>query len=436
MNRWLNTFFFRFFVILLITVVLSFSLFKGYWLLSIVLFLLLPGSILALYKEYAKNVRRVNFMLNAIENDDFSFKFDAINPTGSDKQVVDSLNRIIEILKQAKFDIMQKEKYYEMILDNVNTGIAVVDNSGFIFQANNEVLRLLGMNVFTHLRQLSRIDSAYPELFAAIMPGEKRQVTFSNEKETVSLSIRASETIIQGKLLKILAINDINHELDDREIDSWIKLTKVLTHEIMNSVTPITSISETLLSNSESEDSQMIEGLSVIHNTGKGLISFVDSYRKFTHIPIPEPALFDLTPFLKNCVQLVQNESTEKQVNITLQVIPDDLILFGDEHLIRQVMLNLLKNAIQAIANRENGLISITAFSNNQEEILIEITDNGEIIGPELADNIFVPFFSTKEDGSGIGLSISRQIMRLSGGNLTLKNRPEKKEKTFVLKFG
>lgn len=436
MNRWLDTFFVRFSVVILIVIALCFTLFKGYWIFAIFVGILLPVSIYNLYRQYSKNVRRVNFMLNAIENDDFSFKFDTISPSETDQQVTASLNRIIEILKQTKLNIIQKEKYYELILNNVNTGIAVIDSKGFVFQANNEVLRLLGLNVFTHLHQLSRLDSAYPELFAMMLPDEKRQITFTNERDVVSLSVRTSEAVINGETLKIFAINDINHELDDKEIDSWIKLTKVLTHEIMNSVTPITSISETLLSHSKSDNKELLEGLGVIHDTGKGLISFIDSYRKFTHIPTPEPTLFDLSPFLCNCVQLAYNENNENAIKINLQVIPNDLILFADEHLIRQVMLNVLKNAVQAIGKQKNGKIEVLAFSNESGEIIIEITDNGEAIGHELANNIFVPFFSTKEEGSGVGLSISRQIMRLSGGNLTLKNRPEKGEKSFVLKFG
>lgn len=233
----------------------------------------------------------------------------------------------------------------------------------------------------------------------------------------------------------IFAINDINSELDDKEIESWMRLTRVLTHEIMNSVTPITSLSETLLSLHKNADKDIRSGLEVISSTGKGLIEFVESYRKFTHLPTPQPSLFYAVSLAERIVHLTQSYKKQANIRIILEIEPSDLIVYADEKLITQVMLNLVKNAMQSIGNTPDGFIQIKGYSNDDESVSLEIKDNGPGISSEMADHIFIPFFTTKEGGSGIGLSISRQIMRLHGGTLTLKSSPSKKETSFILTF-
>lgn len=259
------------------------------------------------------------------------------------------------------------------------------------------------------------------------------QVAFHNERGTVNLSIRVSEINVHKEHLRILALNDINIELDEKEIDSWIRLTRVLTHEIMNSVTPITSLSDTLLSMVEDKDEEISHGLQTISTTGKGLLAFVESYRKFTRIPTPEPSLFYLKAFIERMVELARHQNPCDHITFHTKIDPADLILYADENLISQVVINLLKNAIQAIGDQPDGQIDIQVYCNETEEVLIEIKNNGPVIPPEIVEHIFIPFFTTKEGGSGIGLSISRQIMRLSGGSLTLL--PDNKETKFILKF-
>jgi len=249
------------------------------------------------------------------------------------------------------------------------------------------------------------------------------------------MSIRASEMTINSVRMRIFAINDINSELDDKEIESWIRLTRVLTHEIMNSVTPITSLSETLLSLHKNADKDIRSGLEVISSTGKGLIDFVESYRKFTHLPTPQPSLFYAANLAERIVHLTQSNNTQPGTRIILSIEPLDLIIYADEKLITQVMLNLVKNAMQSVEQASDGLIQIKGYCNSDESVSLEIMDNGPGISPEMADHIFIPFFTTKEGGSGIGLSISRQIMRLHGGTLTLKSSPSKKETSFILTF-
>lgn len=381
---------------------------------------------------YRHHTRQVLFMIDALENNDNAFHFPEDEGTTENRQINHALNRVGHMLYNVKAETAQQEKYYELILDCVNTGLLVLSDSGAVYQKNNEALHLLGLDVFTHIRQLGRIDTGLMELISSCRAGDKLQTTFANERETINLSIRVSDITVRKEHLRILALNDIHTELDEKEIDSWIGLTRVLTHEIMNSVTPITSLSDTLLSLSKTKDEEIRNGLQTISTTGKGLLAFVESYRRFTRIPSPEPSLFYVKAFIERMAELGKHQNPDGNITFLINIAPADLILYADENLISQVVINLLKNAIQAIGNQPDGRISIHAYCNESEEIMIEIKNNGPVIPPEVVEHIFIPFFTTKAGGSGIGLSISRQIMRLSGGSITLFPGKETK---FVLKF-
>lgn len=408
---------------------------EGNRLWAVLTFTLLILSVYRLIKLYRHNNKMIRFMLDALENNDNAFRFPVENTSGTKRQINQSLNRVATILHHVKAETAQQEKYYEWILNNVNTGIVVLNDNGTVHQKNNEALRLLGLEVFTHVNQLVRTAPELTDLFRNARAGDKLHTSYSNERGTINLSIRVSAIKIKDEQLRILALNDINSELDEREIDSWIRLIRVLTHEIMNSVTPITSISDTLLTISDKEDKELQKGLHTINTTTKSLISFVGSYRKLTRIPTPEPSLFYLKEFLNRMVELTRHQHTSGNIRFRIDIQPDDLILYADESLITQVMVNLLKNAVQAIDNKPGGKISIKSYSNESEEVTIEISDNGPSIPPDIREHIFVPFFTTKTGGSGIGLSISRQIMRMSGGNITLLPSHTGEGSTFVLRF-
>lgn len=404
---------------------------------------LLWGSILGIiiillliyiFLQSRENTRKILFMLDAIENSDNSLKFNDRDITGKNKEINKSLNRVTQILYNAKIETVQKEKYYELILNTINTGIIVLNDNGSVYQSNNEAMRLLGLPVLTHIKQLAQIDTTLPERFSDFVSGTKEQISFTNERGNMNLSVKVSDIVIRNEHLRILALNDIKNELEEKEIDSWIKLTRVLTHEIMNSVTPITSLSDTLLTLPETNE-ELRNGLKVISSTGKGLISFIESYRKFTHIPKPSPSLFYVTEFIGRMAELARHQKPHPNIKIETTVIPANLLVYADENLIAQVVTNLLKNAVQAIGSKPDGVITITAQSNAADEVIIEIYNNGPAIPPEVAEHIFIPFFTTKEEGSGIGLSISRQIMRMSGGSLTLKHSSEQEGTVFALTF-
>ncbi len=387
--------------------------------------LLLPAALWWQHHVYQHHTRMVLFLLDALENNDHSMRFNETEENEERRMVHKALNRVSNVLLQARLETIEQEKYYELILDFVNTGVLVLNEKGVITQKNKEALRLLGLDIFTHINQLENIDADLMKLLQNCRAGDKLQYSYYNERKNVQLSINVSLVKVHNEPLRIIALNDIHTALDEKEIDSWMRLTRVLTHEIMNSVTPITSLSDTLLSiiTKENAPEEVRKGLQTIHATGNGLLSFVNSYRKFTYIPTPKPTLFYLKPFIERTISLIQAEECAKYIHFNLHINPDELILYADEQLITQVMLNLLKNARQAIEECEDlkeGIITLRAYCDDEEAVIIEVSNNGKEIPTDIQEHIFVPFFTTKQTGNGIGLSISRQIMRLSQGSISL----------------
>ena len=421
MKRYFNTFWARLALVLLMAGACVWFIAEHNWLWLSVALPALVWSVWGFYRFYTYNHRKVAFLLDAIENHDPSVHFYEQVVDKDSSQVNVMLNRIAHILHNVRQETIQREKYYELIMDFVETGIVVLDDKGTVFQKNQKALKLLGLEVLTSVRQLSRVSEHLEKAFAEAHSGQKLQVEYATERGTMHLSMRVSGMVIQDKQLRIIALNDINHELDEREIDSWIRLTRVLTHEMMNSLTPVTSLSETLLSLPGAQaDEELRQGLETIRTTGKGLANFVMSYRKLTRLPSPEPTLFDVYPFLLRMVQLAEHQHPCPNIRISLEAVPEDLMVFADESMLAQVMTNLLKNAIHAIGTSVEGEIRLRAYVDDQDMIHIEVSNNGPEITPEMAEQIFIPFFTTKEDGSGIGLSLSKQMMRLQGGSIAL----------------
>lgn len=371
----------------------------------IVLLLVAVVGYVRLYRHYRRNIKKVRFLFDAIDNGDFSFNFPTEKRNKEDKILHQSLNRIKLFLQHTREEQMEREKYYEQILNAVDTGIMVVDSQDNILQHNQAALRLLDTDVLTHMNQVK------------------------GKLKDEHLAKHETQAMLKDKHVRIIALSDVSHELSNQEVDSWIKLIRVLTHEIMNTITPVTSLSETLLKelNSEelytakslsAEQAKLKQGLETIHKTGTELLAFVNNYRRFTHVPQPQPALFYVEPFLERMAMLCNHE-------VEIAVTPKDLLAYADESLISHVVTNLLKNAVEAF----NGLqsepktkasICLHAYTNEQEAVIIDVSNNAGLIPDDIASHIFIPFFTTKPEGSGIGLSLSRQIMRVSGGSLSL----------------
>ena len=377
-----------------------------YKLIVIILVLLMAVvGYVRLYRHYRRNIKKVRFLFDAIDNGDFSFNFPTEKRNKEDKILHQSLNRIKLFLQHTREEQMEREKYYEQILNAVDTGIMVVDSQDNILQHNQAALRLLDTDVLTHINQVR----------------EKLKDEHLAKHET--------QAMLKDKHVRIIALSDVSHELSNQEVDSWIKLIRVLTHEIMNTITPVTSLSETLLKELDNEEQNAAEpqpteqaklkqGLETIHKTGTELLAFVNNYRRFTHVPQPQPALFYVEPFLERMAMLCNHE-------VEIAVTPKDLLAYADESLISHVVTNLLKNAVEAFNDLQSipttkPFIRLHAYTNEQEAVIIDVSNNAGLIPDDIASHIFIPFFTTKPEGSGIGLSLSRQIMRVSGGSLSL----------------
>ena len=371
----------------------------------IVLLLVAVVGYVRLYRHYRRNIKKVRFLFDAIDNGDFSFNFPTEKRNKEDNILHQSLNRIKFFLQHTREEQMEREKYYEQILNAVDTGIMVVDSHDNILQHNQAALRLLDTDVLTHMNQVK------------------------GKLKDEHLAKHETQAMLKDKHVRIIALSDVSHELSNQEVDSWIKLIRVLTHEIMNTITPVTSLSETLLKelNNEkqntaepqpAEQAKLKQGLETIHKTGTELLAFVNNYRRFTHVPQPQPALFYVEPFLERMAMLCNHE-------VEIEVTPKDLLAYADESLISHVVTNLLKNAVEAFNDLRyepttNASIRLLAYTNEQEAVIIDVSNNAGLIPDDIASHIFIPFFTTKPEGSGIGLSLSRQIMRVSGGSLSL----------------
>ena len=355
----------------------------------IVLLLVAVVGYIRLYRHYRRNIKKVTFLFDAIDNGDFSFNFPTEKRFKEDNILHQSLNRIKLFLQHTREEQMDWEKYYEQILNAVDTGILVVDDHDNILQHNQAALRLLDTDVLTHMNQVK------------------------GKLKDEHLAKHETQAMLKDKHVRIIALSDVSHELSNQEVDSWIKLIRVLTHEIMNTITPVTSLSETLLTR-VTEDKDLKQGLETIHKTGTELLTFVNNYRRFTHVPQPQPALFYVEPFLERMALLCNHE-------VEISVSPKDLLVYADESLLSHVVTNLLKNAVEAFNGQEKLIfIRLKAYANAQESIIIDVSNNAGLIPEDVASHIFIPFFTTKPEGSGIGLSLSRQIMRVSGGSLSL----------------
>lgn len=378
----------------------------------------------------------LNYLIEAIENHDYTIRFNEKNGNKETRLMHIALNKIEKLLHQTQTDIVEKEKFFEHILDCVSTGIVIVRKDGSVMHTNNEAMRLLGLDIFTHIKQIGNADKSLQELMLTRKTDDKLYYDIHNERGEMKLSIRISHISVKDEVLNIVVLSDIHNELNEQEIESWMRLTRVMTHEIMNSVAPITSLCDTLLNqaNGQIEKDVLVNGLQTIHDTGKGLMDFVESYRKFTRIPTPKPTLFYLKPLVERIVTLTEHQYPQSRIHFDIAIHPDELILYADEHLIAQVLNNVIRNATQSIMENKltEGIITIHAYCNETEAVIIDISNNGPSIPHDVAEHIFIPFFSTKKHGNGIGLSVSRQIMRLSNGTISLLPTPKT---TFRLQF-
>jgi two-component system, NtrC family, nitrogen regulation sensor histidine kinase NtrY len=391
--------------------------------------------------------RKISFFFNSVKNDDSSLSFPYEVKNKTIKDIYRSMNLVNQQIKQLKIENSNQEQYFQILLEHLATGIITYNDKGFIQHANSTAKTLLSTEVLTHLQQIERIDMKLYQAIKNIKPLERRLIAFNSGEEEIQLSLKATSFKTVGQEMVVLSIQDIKNELDEKELESWMKLIRVLMHEIMNSITPITSLSESL-SNIYSNDGNPVlpeqinsktiattlQGLNVIKEQGRGLMSFVESYRRLTRMPEPDKKIFRVVDLLNRVNTLYNSLELSKGIELSLSVKDQNLCVFADQNQISQVLINLLKNALEANINNPSCKIIISAGRDKDNNPEICVIDNGPGISEENLDEIFVPFFTTRKNGSGIGLSISRQIMKAHAGTLKVRSVPNC-ETIFCLSF-
>jgi nitrogen fixation/metabolism regulation signal transduction histidine kinase len=375
------------------------------------------------YKRYNQNIL---FLLNALENGDYSFHFSETKLSTREKEMNVMMNRIKEILTNARKEVIENENFLSFIIENVSTGIIILDDRGIVQKVNQPALNMFGLPVFSHVNQLQTIRESYPELFHQLKAGDTAQISIATEREELQIALSVSQIKLKRGMMRIITLNNIGNELEAKEMESWIRLIRVMTHEIMNSIAPITSLSETMRYLLQTEEhaelpdwkQNTLEAFETIHATASGLLSFVESYRKFTAIPQPEKRNFDLNNLIDKVIKLHEPAIKERSIRLEKNLHEPERMVHADEKLITQVLINLLKNAIEAIEPGRNEKIVVSVVPQPGGKRTVSIANSGRPIPDEVLPNIFIPFFTTKTSGSGIGLSISRYIMRLHGGKL------------------
>jgi nitrogen fixation/metabolism regulation signal transduction histidine kinase len=398
-------------------------------------------QILELINFLNRTNRKIAFFFDAIRNEDSTLYFPENTGNNSLTDLNKSLNKVNILIKDIKFELQEQEQYFKTIIEHISTGIITYNKSGTIFLSNSTAKKLLHHEHLTHIDQISRIDKKLYAILKEIQPGDQKMVTINGNQGTIQLSLKSMLFKTSNEELQLVTIQDIKNELETTELESWIKLIRVLTHEIMNSIAPITSLSQTILGYfKNSEKNQLnekiigntIKGLEIINERGIGLISFVDSYRKLTKLPQPKKENIHIKNLCEKIITLTSVETHEFPVKFKIDIFPANMEIYADEKQLSQVLINLIKNSKESLVNNQNGNIIITGQINELGKPQLEVIDNGRGIPTEIANKIFIPFFTTKESGSGIGLSLSRQIILKHGGNMNIKSVAGKTTVTLV----
>lgn len=373
-----------------------------------------------------KLIGKIDFMSDALDSGETAFRYS--ESRWRNRRLNKSLNRLRSIFEAEKADIRERERYFGTMLDHVQSGVIVIDGEKIDY-SNTVVKGFLGMAEISSLRQIGRISPDLANAFREASEMESR-ASFISERGTVQFSISSCTARLHGKEVSIVTFNDITREMENNESESWTRLIRVLTHEIMNTVTPVASLSSALSQNLDSYSAEDIRSaLGTIASSSEGLISFVQSYRSLTHISAPVRKAFYLKDLVNDSANIAK--ANWPSVNVLYRELSSDVILYADYGQMSQVLNNLIKNAVQAGA----GNVSITASIDKREQTVIDIANDGEPISASGQEQLFVPFYTTKgSSGTGVGLSLCRQIVRLNGGTIKLSSStPEATVFTIVM---
>jgi signal transduction histidine kinase len=405
---------------------------------SMILILVIIVQVIFLIRYVENTNTRLSHFLESIRHADFSSSF---SDAGLGKSFDDLNKSFMEVIAEFKKYRAEKEEhfyYLQTVVQHVSMGIIAYSRGGKVDIFNHATKRLLKVRNIRSISDLSKVKKELPDMLLNLKAGDRTLIRLFIEDELLQVSIYATEFRMRGEDYILVSLQDISSELDEKEIESWQKLIRVLTHEITNSITPISSLASTvremlleedkdklLLKALNEEDLEGVQGaIETIQKRSQGLLNFVEVYRNLTRIPKPNFRYFKVSQIFERSELLMKPKMQELGIQCSNKVFPPDLMITADPDLIDQVIINLILNAMDATRGMEDGKISILATVNNNNRVVVDIKDNGAGIKPDILDKIFMPFFTSKKHGSGIGLSLSRQIMHLHKGSITVKSKP------------
>lgn len=407
--------------------------------------LIILGQLIELYRYSTQTNRKLTRFLESVKYSDFISGFAHDNKLGrSFRELNTAFNEVLEAFRKTRSEKEEHWQYLNTIVQQVRTGIISFDPEGQVQLINPIAKKFIGLQ---HIKNISELKEVNPRLYDALLEVQSGKSNLYKAGTEYLLTLQATEMRIRGNMVKLVTLQNIQTELQKQELEAWQNLTRVLRHEIMNSITPISSLTSTLreildhdmtsrnnhyeLKSEGAED--LREGLTTIENRSKGLIKFIDAYREYTSVPQPKLKTIRLQDLLEKVAQFLKPEIRKTKIEFTYSCNSEYLTLQADEELIEQVLINLVKNAVEAVEQTQNPKIELKGM-NEGNDIIIQVTDNGPGIIPEAIERIFIPFFTTKKTGSGIGLALSRQIMQMHQGTLTVESTPEVRT-TFTLRF-
>jgi len=422
-----------------------FAFSDGDWVYALLFFAVSAYQVKSLISFLDRSNENMASFLDSIQFDDLSYSFKTESSDPSVKRLHKEMNEAMLKLRSSRREKDSEFLFFKNIVTHVGIGLIVFKEDGSIEIFNSAARKLLKMNKAEKIRDFSVVSETLVNVFEKLKTGGRELVRAKIGEELVQLSVYAIELTLRGENVKLISIQNIQTELEEKEMEAWQNLVRVLTHEIMNSVTPISSLAgiveEELKPYVKEEYNEPLtkEQLSDIHlslqtisKRSDGLIHFVKEFRSLTSIPRPRPVEINVRLLLEELTVLHKRELTDQSIQLTMTVYPEDLTISADKNMIEQVLINLLRNAMQAFEDQENRIIEIRAFVNDKSRPVISVKDNGTGIDSEAMEKIFIPFFTTKKTGSGIGLSLSRQIMRQHQGTLTVKSTVGKGTEFFM----
>jgi nitrogen fixation/metabolism regulation signal transduction histidine kinase len=423
--------------ILLRIVLLTLSTITGVWVWqalgmvpAIAIGILICMQIYGMYYYINRVNRKLTLFLESIRYEDFSIRFSADNKLGKSFQALNhQFNEVLEAFRQTRAEKEANLKYIDTIVQHINIGVLSFDTEGRIELINPAAFRLLGIY---RLRNISELKNMHPDLPDQLLQIRSGNKILYHTRQEQQLSIHAASVRLQGRLVKLISIQNIHAELQQKELEAWQNLTKILRHEIMNSVTPIVSLIGTMQDIVEQDISpetrqkeaidDLQEALETIKSRSKGIMNFVNAYRDYTTLPKPQFTNVNVKDLLTSVSNLLQPELKQAGIRYHYEVESASTEIHADVAQLQMVLINLIKNAMDALEQTQAPLISVKATMNNPNQLHITITDNGPGIDADAMNKIFIPFYTTKKKGSGIGLSLSQQIIQLHGGQLRINN--------------